>query len=75
MARREVAALRASGTDVVVLRPDQEVQEAMGNDFMARDRVKEIVQQAFLSTGAYAARHPETLRLLGALSQRRRTSA
>jgi NTE family protein len=28
----------------------------MGNDFMARDRVDEIVQQAFLAAGAHAAR-------------------
>lgn len=55
-ARREVEALRRAGTRVVVFRPGPEEQAVMGDDFMARDRVDEIVQQAFLSGGAYAAR-------------------
>jgi len=56
LARREVDALRSSGIPVVVFRPGPEEQEAMGNDFMARDRVDEIVQQSFLASGAHAAR-------------------
>ena len=75
VAKREVAALRASGTNVVVLRPDRTVQEAMGNDFMARDRVGDIVQQAFLATGAYAAEHPGARRLLGTLRELQRRTA
>ncbi len=66
VARREVRALRAAGTPVVVFRPGSEEQEAMGNDFMARERVDEIVQQAFLSSGAYAAR-PEVRAALAPL--------
>ncbi|HEX6515403.1 MAG TPA: patatin-like phospholipase family protein [Nocardioidaceae bacterium] len=62
--RREVRALRATGTRVVVFRPGPEEQEAMSNDFMSRDRVDEIVQQSFLAAGAYAAR-PEVRRVLG----------
>lgn len=66
VARREVRALRAEGTPVVVFRPGPEEQEAMGNDFMARGRVDEIVQQAFLNSGAYASR-PEVRELLARL--------
>jgi NTE family protein len=55
MARREVAALRRSCPNVVVLRPGWQEQAVMGNDFMARQRLPEVVQQAFLSTGAYTA--------------------
>lgn len=55
-AQREVAALRKSGTKVLVLRPGPEEQEIMGNDFMAGHRLAEVVQKSFLSTGAYAAR-------------------
>lgn len=64
--RREVRALRGTGTRVVVFRPDAEVQEAMGDDFMSRAGVDQIVQQAFLSAGAYAAR-PEVRRRLAPL--------
>jgi NTE family protein len=55
IARREVAVLRRSGLSVVVLRPGRQEQEVMGNDFMARHRLDEIVQQSFLATGAYTA--------------------
>jgi NTE family protein len=55
VARREIAALRAQGIPVVAFHPDREVQEAMGDDFMCRDRVEDIVQQAFLATGRHAA--------------------
>jgi NTE family protein len=56
LVRREVNALRAGGTDVVVFRPGREEHEAMGNDLMAGDRVDQVVQQAFLGAGSYAAR-------------------
>jgi NTE family protein len=56
LARREVAALRRSGPEVVVLQPGPDEQQVMGNDFMAHHRLDEIVQQSFLGTGAYTAR-------------------
>src|SRR6476469_4637634 len=67
VARREALALRESGTAVVVFRPGQAELAAMGNDFMARDRVHEIVQESFLGAGAYAARAEvrETLAAFG----------
>ena len=46
-------------------------QHAMGNDFMARDRVDRILQESFLAAGAYAAR-PEVRELLTAYGVRRR---
>lgn len=70
LARREVRALREAGTEVVVFRPGQLEQEAMGNDFMARDRVDEIVQQSFLGAGAFAAR-PENRDVLDRVRVRR----
>lgn len=63
LARREVNALRRSGTDVVVFRPGRAEHEAMGNDLMARERVDQVVQQSFLGAGSYAAR-PEVRELL-----------
>jgi NTE family protein len=56
---REVDALRRRGTPVVVFRPGEAEQEAMGNDFMARDRVHEIVQQSFFGVGAQSLARPE----------------
>jgi NTE family protein len=53
--RREARALRAAGADVVVFRPDRDVQLAMGDDFMASANVEGIVQQAFFAAGAHAA--------------------
>ncbi|HEX4976480.1 MAG TPA: patatin-like phospholipase family protein [Nocardioides sp.] len=69
-ARREIAALRAQGIPVVAFHPDREVQEAMGNDFMSRDTVEDIVQQAFLATGRHAAM-PRVREALGVLRRRR----
>ena len=43
LARRESRALRDSGTAVITFRPGPAELTAMGNDFMARDRVDEIV--------------------------------
>lgn len=65
LVRREAGALRGSGTAVITFRPGPAELAAMGNDFMSRDRVDEIVQEAFLGAGAYAAR-PEIRELLSA---------
>jgi NTE family protein len=71
VARSEVRALRQRGTAVVVFRPGSAEQAAMGNDFMARDRIDEIVQQAFLDAGSYAAR-PRTREVLTSFGVHRR---
>lgn len=71
VARREVRALRESGTAVVVFRPGRAEQEAIGNNFMARDRVDQIVQEAFLGAGSFAAK-PEIRRLLATHGVQRR---
>jgi NTE family protein len=71
LARREARALRETGIEVVTFRPDGAVLAAMGNDFMARDRVDRILQESFLAAGAYAAR-PEVRELLTAYGVRRR---
>ena len=71
VARREVKALRESGTAVVVFRPGRAEQEAIGNNFMARDRVDQIVQEAFLGAGSFAAK-PEIRRLLATFGVQRR---
>jgi NTE family protein len=71
IARREVRALRQSGAGVVVFRPGRAEQEIIGNNFMARDRVDQIVQQAFLSAGSFAAR-PDVRALLAEFGVRRR---
>jgi NTE family protein len=67
--RREVRALRGAGTTVVAFRPTARVQELMGNDFMARDRVPEIVRASFFSTGRQAA-EPGVREVLTALGTR-----
>ena len=67
LARREVRALRSRGTSVVVFRPGEREQSVMGNDFMAGDRVHEVVQASFFEGGAYAAR-PQIRELLGLLT-------
>jgi NTE family protein len=58
LARQEAKRLRAQGTEVVVFRPGAAVQAVMGNDFMGRKRVEEILQESFLSAGDYASRPP-----------------
>jgi len=55
---------------VVVFRPGPAEQQAMGNDLMARDRIDQIVQQAFLDAGSYAAR-PEIREVLTTFGRRR----
>ncbi len=70
VARREARALRDVGTEVVVFRPGRAELAVMGNDFMARDRVEEIVRESFLGAGAYAAR-PDVRATLEASGLRR----
>jgi NTE family protein len=66
LARQEVKALRAAGTEVVAFRPGPSEQAVMGNDFMESARVQQIVQESFLAAGARAAR-PEVRERLSAL--------
>jgi NTE family protein len=70
IARREVKALRESGAAVVVFRPGRAEQAAIGNNFMARDRVDQIVQEAFLGAGSFAAK-PEIRKLLATFGVQR----
>jgi NTE family protein len=56
LCRREVRALRDRGTAVVVFRPGPAEQEVMGTNLLARERVEDVVQRTFLSSGEYAAR-------------------
>jgi NTE family protein len=53
--RREVRALQAEGIRTVVFTPGWGEQEVMGNDMMSRRRLDEVIQQSFLTAGAYAA--------------------
>jgi len=69
--RREARALRDSGTAVLTFRPGQAELKAMGNDFMARDRVDQIVQESFLAAGSHAAQ-PEIRALLTNFGLKRR---
>jgi NTE family protein len=55
LARREVAALRRSGTPVLTFRPGHREQDVMGTDVMSVDRLQEVVQEAFLAAGRFAA--------------------
>ena len=57
---------------MVVFRPGPAEQQMMGNDLMARDRIDQIVQQAFLGAGFYAAR-PEIRQVLTAFGGHRRS--
>jgi NTE family protein len=54
--RREARALRAQGAQIVVFQPSPAEQQVIGNDYMARDRVTEIIQRAFSAASAHAAR-------------------
>lgn len=64
--RREVRALRASGTAVVVFQPGPAEQAVMGDDFMARHRLPEVAQLAAEAARKRGAR-PEIRRLLASL--------
>ena len=52
---REVRALEAEGVRTVVFAPGPDEQEVMGNDMLSRDRLNEVIQQAFLAAGAHAS--------------------
>lgn len=65
LVRREAAALRAQGTEVVVFQPGAAEQEVMGNDFMSSEMATDVVQQAFLSAGAHAAKPEVRAKLTG----------
>jgi NTE family protein len=60
---REVRALEAEGVRTVVFAPSAREQEVMGNDMLSRDRLHEVIQQAFLAAGAHAA-EPEVAELI-----------
>ncbi|TQN42749.1 NTE family protein [Blastococcus colisei] len=53
--RREVRALEAEGVRTVVFTPGPGEQQVMGNDMMSRARLDEVIQQSFLTAGAYAS--------------------
>jgi NTE family protein len=53
--RREIKALERSGIPVVAFSPGPKEQAVMGDDFMARDRVDDIVRESFLAAGAHLA--------------------
>ena len=63
--------MRRNGTAVVVFRPGPDEQAVMGNDLMARQAIDQIVQQAFLDAGSYAAR-PEVREVLTTFGVHRR---
>jgi NTE family protein len=50
-----VKALEAEGVRTVVFAPGAVEQEVMGTDMLSRERLPEIIQQAFLAAGAHAA--------------------
>ena len=52
---REIKALEAEGVRTVVFAPGADEQEVMGKDMLSRDRLSEVIQQAFLAAGAQAA--------------------
>ena len=68
--QREVRALGAHGIRTVVFAPGPGVQQVMGNDMMSRHRLDEVIQQSFLTAGAYAAA-PEVTDLIRAAARRR----
>ena len=53
--RREVRALEAQGVKTVVFTPGPAEQQVMGTDMMSRERLDQVIQQSFLTAGAYAA--------------------
>jgi NTE family protein len=52
---REIRSLEAEGIRTVVFAPGAAEQQVMGNDMMSRDRLNEVIAQAFLAAGAHAA--------------------
>jgi NTE family protein len=53
--QREVRAVQAEGIRTVVFSPGPGEQQVMGTDMMSRRRLDEVIQQSFLTAGAYAA--------------------
>jgi len=49
-----VRALEAEGIRTVVFTPGWGEQQVMGTDMMSRERLDEVIQQSFLTAGAYA---------------------
>jgi NTE family protein len=66
-AAREAAALRAAGVRVLVVRPGEEEQEVMGDDFMAGAKVADVVRVSSQATRALLQRS-ENHALAGSLS-------
>jgi NTE family protein len=60
---REIRALEAEGVRTVVFAPGADEQAVMGNDMLSRERLNEVIQQAFLAAGAHAA-EPEVAELI-----------
>lgn len=69
---REIAKLRAAGTEVVRFEPSPRVVTAMGLNAMANDRAARVVQAAFLDAGRYAATPKVAARLAPIASRPRR---
>lgn len=67
--RREVARLRAAGTEVVAFEPGRHALTAMGVNAMATDRSDRTVQAAFLEAGRWAA-DPRVAPALAAIATR-----
>jgi NTE family protein len=59
--RREVAALRAAGTSVIVVEPGPDVLRHMHLDLMSGAAVADVVREAFLDTGAHLLRLEDRL--------------
>lgn len=74
LAASEVRALRAKGTAVVVFRPGRAEQAVMGDNFLARNHVDEIIRESFFTAGTYAAQ-PEVRALLSVLDNHHRGGA
>jgi NTE family protein len=68
--KHEVRALQRAGTRTVVFAPGVAEQRAMGNDMMSRHDLGGVIQQSFLTAGAYAAT-PEVAGLLRAAADPR----
>jgi NTE family protein len=60
---REIKALEAEGVRAVVFAPGADEQEVMGNDMLSRNRLPQVIQQAFLAAGAHAA-EPDVAELI-----------
>jgi NTE family protein len=68
--RREVARLRARGTEVVRFEPSDRVLRVMGVNAMATDRAAAVVREALLDAGAHALRPSVAERLAPLVNDR-----